>query len=70
MYFVYKEFTDTDCNDLREALKIERAEKVKIMEDKEKLTTALFVKNGVIDAILQTVDSTARIKLPPKEIKE
>ena len=70
LYFVYKEFTGKDdCDDLREALKIERAENAQLTADKEKLTTAIFVKNGVIDAILESVDSTARVKLPPKEVK-
>lgn len=68
-YFVYKEFTSDDCQDLRNALKTSEARVEKLEDEKTNLTRAIFVKNGVIDAILQTVDSTARVKLPPEGIK-
>lgn len=65
-YFVYKEFRDDECDDLRNALATSEARAIKAETANEKLTTALLVKNGVIDAILQTVDSTARVKLSDK----
>lgn len=63
-YFIYKEFTaKDDCAELRKIVATQEARIAKLEGDKDNLTTALLVKNGIIDGIKRSTDSLVREKV-------
>lgn len=60
-YFVYKEFTQQEgCLELRKIVAAQEKRITKLEGDKDNLTTALLVKNGIIDEIRKNTDSLVR----------
>lgn len=61
-YFVYNELyrVKDDCSELRKIVAAQEKRIAKLEGDKDNLTTALLVKNGIIDEIRKNTDSLVR----------
>lgn len=63
-YFIYKEFTNKDeCVELRKIVLTQEGRIRKLENDKDELTNALLVKNGIFEQIKKNTDSLVREKV-------